>query len=144
MQSLQKATMSLLVFVLFTIILMTRAHAALEPQELVGEYLGSGDCGVVVSVYGDDQLRFSIRKGGREVAYDFLPFYRLETLTSPDSFEFERETVGASGDEKRVVSLTIRGRRLGSLKLKQVRSVFSFTSKSCLGLTPLAPYMSDF
>lgn len=144
MHSLQKATMSLMVFLMFAIILVSKAHAGLEPEELIGEYLGTGDCGVVVSLYGDDQLKFSIRNEKGEVAYDFVPFHRLETLASPDEFEFERETVGFSGKEKKVVSGTIRGRRLGSLKLKSVRSLFSFSTKSCYGLAPLAPYMSRY
>lgn len=144
MHSLQKATMSLMVFLMFAIIMASKAQAGIEPTELVGEYLGSGNCGVVVSLYGDDQLKFSIRDEDGEVAYDFIPFYRLETLTSPDEFEFERETVGVSGREKKVVSGTIRGNRLGSLKLRTVRSLFSFSTESCYGLAPLAPYMSEY
>jgi hypothetical protein len=144
MHQLQKATMSLMVFLMFAIIMASKAQAGLDPKELIGEYLGSGDCGVVVSLYGDDQLRFSIQDRNGEVAHDFIPFYRLETLGSPDQFEFERETIGISGEEKKVVSGTIRGHRLGSLKLKTVRSLFSFSTESCYGLAPLAPYMSEY
>lgn len=140
MQSLNKAIMSLMVFLMFAIIFASKANAGLEPQELVGDYLGN-NCGVQVELFGDDQLKFSIRKNGREVAFDFVPFYRFETLTSPDEFEFERETIGVSGEEKKVVSGAIKGRRLSRLKLRTVRSLFSFTTTSCNGLVPLAPYL---
>ena len=141
MHSLQKATMSLMVFLMFAIIFASKAQAGLEPTQLIGEYTGNRNCGVVVSLFGDDQLKFSIRKNGGEVAFDFVPFHQIETLTSPDQFEFEKEIIGFSGEEKKVVSGTIRGGYLGSLKLRTVRSIFSFSTKSCLGLVPLAPFV---
>lgn len=128
-------------FVSTTLLFSTLTLAGLDPEELVGEYLGSGDCAVIVSMYGDDQLKLSIIKSGGPTAHDYVPFYKLETLSSPDTFEFIKDSVDVAGKEKRLVSGTIQGRRFRSLKLKKVRSIFSSKTYTCNGLVPLKPYV---
>ncbi|GEM_PF-2605977 len=128
-------------FISLVILFSAATYAGLDPEELIGEYLGKGDCAVKVSLYKDDQLKVSIIKASGPQAYDFIPFYKLESLSSPDIFEFEKDGFGSAGKEKRIVSGTIKGKRFHSLKLKKVRSIFSSKTYSCNGLVPLRAYL---
>lgn len=143
MNPMVKSVQSLLVLMFFVLLLSVKAKAALNPEELVGEYLGS-DCAVLVELYGDDQLEFTIIRAGKKDMKGFVPFYKFERLTEYKSFSFEKEVSGRAGDEKRGVSGSIVGKRLRDLTLSTKRGVFSSKKTSCNGLAPLMPYMPGF
>lgn len=123
------------------ILLITSAKAAgLNPEELVGEYLGKESCGVRVEVYRGNQLKFSIIRAGFENSFDTVPFYKLETVSSDrDSFKFESEFFGTRGEETKIVQGKIRNGRLTSITLKKKRKIFSYETITCRGLLPLVP-----
>lgn len=123
------------------IMIITSAKAAsLEPEKLVGEYLGDDSCGVRVTVYRGNQLKFSIVRVGFADVSDTVPFYKMETIASDrDSFKFENEFFGRRGKEKSIVSGKIKNGRLTSVSLKKVRRIFPYESASCKDLLPLVP-----
>lgn len=141
MNPMVKSVQSLLVLMFFVILLSVKAKADFSPEELVGEYLGTNDCAVVVDIYGDNQLEFTIMRAGKEDRSEIMPFFRFERLEDPSSFDLEKEVTGSRGKEKRSVSGTIVANRLRSLSLKLVRGPFSVKKLSCNGLAPLMPYM---
>lgn len=141
MNPMVKSVQSLLVLMFFVLLLSVKANASFNPEELVGEYLGTNDCGVVVELYGDDQLELTIVRAGKKDFSELVPFYKFEELNNVSSFNFEKEITGVAGREKRSASGTIVAKRLRSLSLSRVRSIFSQKRVSCDGLAPLMPYM---
>lgn len=141
MNPMVKSAQSLLVLMFFVILLSVKAKASFMPEDLVGEYLGTNDCAVVVDLYGDDQLELTIERLGKEDFSEIVPFYKFEELEDASSFKFKKVVNGRAGEEKRTVSGTIVANRLRSLTLKRARSLFSVKKVSCKGLAPLMPYM---
>lgn len=141
MNPMVKSVQSLLVLMFFVVLLSVKAKASFNPEELVGEYLGTNDCAVAVNLYGDDQLEFTILRAGKKDFSELVPFYKFQELDDVSSFDFEKKVTGYAGSEKRSVSGTIVAKRLRALTLSRVRSVFSFSKVSCNGLAPLMPYM---
>lgn len=125
--------------------LIVSAHAAsLNPETLVGEYLGKGSCGVRVEVYRGDYLQFTILRSGKKPVSDTVPFYKMETVSSDkDSFEFEKEFFGARGEETKIISGKVKRGKLTSITLKTRRSLFSSKSESCRDLTTLGAIFND-
>jgi len=124
-----------LVILIFLIASLSSTVRAVEPFQIEGVYLGSR-CGVRAQVLGN-RMKFEIIKDSMIVAEDSIPLFSFETVETSNSFVFEREVFGPTGEEVKIVSGTTFGRRLRSLTLKTKGSgFFNSRSKSCRGLLP--------
>ncbi len=141
MNPMVKSVQSLMVLMFFILLLSVKAKAEINPENLVGEYLGTNNCAVMVELYGDDQLQFTIIRAHKADVTGVVPFYKLEGSESSSSFSVEKEVTGRTGQEKREVSGTVVAERLRNLTIRRVRSLFSVKSTSCDGLAPLMRYM---
>lgn len=132
---------SLLKLTIFTTLISSPLSqaAGLEANDLIGEYLGSGNCAVRVEAYRGNQLKFTILRSGKNVVSDTIPMFRVETIAEDEIFSLETEGIGSRGKEIKVISGTVKYKRLKSLTLKNRRGLFSVKSTSCFGLVPLMP-----
>jgi len=116
---------------------------AIDPSDLVGEYLGKPKCAVRVELETDSLLRLTILKHNEEDFEDFLPFYEAKTIAIGGDFSFREEGFGRTGEVDRIVSGSLTYNKLNSLTLKTVRSLFSFDQTRCSNLVPVMSSMPN-
>lgn len=122
---------------------LSLSSQAIDPSELVGEYLGKPKCAVRVELETDSLLKFTILKNNEEDVEDFLPFYEAKTITVGGDFSFREEGFSRTGEVDRIVSGSLIYNKLHSLTLKTVRSLFSFDQTRCKDLVPVMSSMPN-
>jgi hypothetical protein len=124
-----------LVILAFLIASISGVVKGAEPSDIEGVYLGSR-CGVRATIMGN-QMKFEIVKDSMIVAEDSIPIFKFEQLETDDTFLFEREVFGRTGEETKTISGSTLGSRLRNLTIKTKGSgFFNSRSKSCKSLIP--------